>query len=246
MSYSFDITFLLIDVLDPKGFSLTKKNRNKSPWPTKAVMSQIYEKHLWGGENYDFYSGEGSHHCEFVEPYIEVVKEFLESFDDPIVVCDLGCGDFNVGKDLFSSSKKYIGIDIVPELIERNKKKFTADNLNFFCLNIAEDELPEADCVILRQVLQHLSNKEVKQIADKLSNYKFVILTEHIPEGDFVPNKDIITGQGNRIKKNSGVDLTKSPFNLKWIDERELLRIKTEAWEGMIITKLLSSSSKMG
>jgi len=31
----------------------------KKPWPTKAVMQQIYEQHLWGGKDFDFYSGEG-------------------------------------------------------------------------------------------------------------------------------------------------------------------------------------------
>ena len=42
----------------------------KTPWPTKAVMQQIYEQQLWGGNAFDYYSGEGSHKSEIIHPYI--------------------------------------------------------------------------------------------------------------------------------------------------------------------------------
>ena len=194
--------------------------KSKTPWPTKAAMEQIYEKHLWGGKESKFYSGEGSHLDELVQPYIQVVKEFLTSFEQPISVCDLGCGDFNVGKELVKYTKNYIGVDIVERLIEYNKEKYTAENLEFQCLDIAADDLPVADCVMIRQVLQHLSNQEVQNILQKLSVYKYVIVTEHIPEGEFVPNIDIISGQGIRLKKRSGLNLLESPFNLKIKEEK--------------------------
>ena len=54
-------------------------------------------------------------------------------------------------------------------------------------MNIVKDNLPSADCIILRQVLQHLSNAEVQQIITKLSAYKYIILTEHLPNGNFNP-----------------------------------------------------------
>ena len=56
-------------------------NPSKTPWPTHAVMAQIYEKNLWGGNSSEFYSGEGSHYPAIVHPYIEVVSTFLKSFD---------------------------------------------------------------------------------------------------------------------------------------------------------------------
>ncbi len=199
--------------------------KSKTPWPTKAAMEQIYEKHLWGGSESKFYSGEGSHLDQLVQPYIKVVKEFLTSFEQPITVCDLGCGDFNVGKKLVKYTKNYIGVDIVERLIEYNKEKYKAENLEFQCLDIAADDLPVADCVIIRQVLQHLSNQEVQNILQKLSAYQYVIVTEHIPEGEFVPNIDIISGQGIRLKKRSGINLLKSPFNLNIKEEKKLICI---------------------
>lgn len=192
---------------------MTKKD--KTPWPTKDVMTQIYEKHLWGGESFDFYSGDGSHHQDIIHPYLKGVISFLNTFESPLSIVDLGCGDFNIGKHLLYYVKNYFAIDIVPSLIERNKNNFKADNLEFHCLNIAEDHLPNADCAIVRQVLQHLSNKEVMSIINKLKDYKYLILTEHIPLGSFEPNKDIISGQGIRLKHNSGINLLAEPFNLK-------------------------------
>ncbi|WP_394371936.1 class I SAM-dependent methyltransferase [Salegentibacter mishustinae] len=201
-------------------------------------MAQIYENNLWGGNLSEFFSGDGSHNPELVNPYLETVTSFLAAFETPPVVCDLGCGDFNIGKELVNHSKKYIGIDIVPELIANNKKTFKANNLEFHSLDIAEDELPVADCVILRQVLQHLSNTEIKSVVEKLYDYKYVILTEHLPEEDFEPNKDIISGQGIRLKKQSGVNLLEPPFDFKVVEEKQLLSVKFRSFKGVLVTTL--------
>ncbi|MCT4628852.1 class I SAM-dependent methyltransferase [Winogradskyella sp.] len=192
-----------------------KSKKLKTPWPTKAVMEQIYEQHFWGGKDFDFYSGEGSHKLEITIPYIKAVTTFLKSHHNQLTICDLGCGDFNIGKQLLPYTKNYVAVDIVHDLIERNKQHFKANNLTFECLDISKEALPKADGVILRQVLQHLSNDEIKSIINKLSNYKYIILTEHIPNGDFIPNKDKIASQGIRLKQNSGVDVLAEPFNFK-------------------------------
>ncbi|WP_069133512.1 class I SAM-dependent methyltransferase [Rhodohalobacter halophilus] len=214
------------------------KNKPKKPWPTKDAMAQIYEKNLWGEGQSGFYSGIGSHHPELVVPYVDAVSSFLSSFDPPLVICDLGCGDFNIGKELVKYSKKYMAVDIVEELIDHNRETFKEENLEFYCLDIATDELPKGDCVILRQVLQHLSNQEIKKVAEKLSAFEYVILTEHLPEGDFIPNLDIISGQGIRLKKQSGLDLLARPFNLKVKGEGRLLSQPAKESKGVIVTTL--------
>ncbi len=215
---------------------MTKKL--KKPWPTKKVMNQIYHMHLWGGNEFDFYSGIGSHNPKIITPYLKAVIAFLESFKDPLVVCDLGCGDFNIGKHLTEYSKKYIAVDIVKTLIDRNKKIYKIHNLEFSCLDIINKELPSGDCIILRQVLQHLSNTEIQKITKKLTFYKYIILTEHIPVGDFIPNKDIISGQGIRLKQNSGVNILEPPFNLKIKYQKQLGEHVFENGKGRIVTIL--------
>ena len=209
-----------------------------TPWPTKDAMEQVYEKNLWGGNTADFYSGEGSHLPEIVTPYITVVSGFLQSIVNPLIICDLGCGDFNIGKELVKYSKKYIAIDIVESLIEHNKNMFKADHLEFHCLDIATADLPKGDCAIVRQVLQHLSNAEVQNIIDRLVDFKYIILTEHLPEGDFTPNKDIISGQGIRLKKQSGINLMVAPFHFNVKEEKELLSIDLKGGKGRLVTTL--------
>ncbi len=213
-------------------------NRTKTPWPTKAAMSQIYDKNLWGGNPSEFYSGEGSHDPVLVTPYINVISDFLQSFETPITICDLGCGDFNVGKELVEFAAHYHAVDIVPSLIERNKTLFKNENLSFHCLDVAVDELPAGDCALVRQVLQHLSNQEVQQILEKLSHYRYLIITEHIPIGDFEPNKDKISGQGIRLKQNSGIDVLAEPFHWKVNEAKELLSLDLNNGKGRIVTNL--------
>ena len=210
----------------------------KEPWPTKAVMEQVYALKLWGSTTGAFYSGVGSHNPEFVNPYLGVLTSFLNSFKNPLVVCDLGCGDFNVGKELVTHTKKYIAVDIVPALIAHNKEKFNQENLEFQCLDIAVDDLPSGDCAVLRQVLQHLSNAEVNAVLRKLTDFKYVVLTEHVPEGGFTSNKDIISGQGIRLKKNSGINLTAPPFNFKVLSEKQLESVHLKDRKGVVVTTL--------
>lgn len=217
---------------------MNNSEKIKTPWPTKEVMEQIYEKNLWGGNQSDFYSGEGSHVPEIVNPYIEAVTSFLTSFENPLTVCDLGCGDFNVGKELVKYTEKYIAVDIVQSLIDHNKEKFKDDKLEFHCLDIATDDLPAGDCALVRQVLQHLSNAEVQSILSKLRDFKYVIVTEHLPEGDFTANKEIISGQGTRLKKQSGINITASPFHFQVKEERQLLSIRLNDNKGVIVTML--------
>ena len=201
-------------------------------------MNQIYEQHLWGGNDFDFYSGDGSHHPEIITPYLKAVIAFLSAHKNVLTVCDLGCGDFNIGKHLIKHTKKYIAVDIVETLIARNKEQFKATNLEFQCLDIANDKLPNADCILLRQVLQHLSNVEIENIVKKLKGYKYLILTEHLPAGDFVPNKDIISGQGIRLKHNSGVDLLAEPFSLKVQEQTVLNKYTLAENKGEIVTMI--------
>jgi len=169
---------------------------------------------------------------------LQAVTAFLKAHNNNLIVCDLGCGDFNIGKHLTNYTEQYVAIDIVENLIKRNKKLFKEDRLEFHCLDIAEDEIPPADCIILRQVLQHLSNAEIQKIVIKMAVFKYIILTEHIPIGNFMANKDILTGQGIRQKQNSGVNILEPPFNFKPIEAKTLGEFILGKHKGRIVTTL--------
>ena len=97
---------------------------------------------------------------------------------------DLGCGDFTVGRELTERLKnvKYTGCDIVPELIAHNARAFSNHRIAFKALDIVHDELPDGDICLVRQVLQHLPNEDIKHVLAKLANYKAVFITEIIPD----------------------------------------------------------------
>lgn len=69
-------------------------------------------------------SGSGSHLDEIIEPYISLVTKFLLE-KNPSVVVDLGCGDFNVGKNFVDLCDLYVACDVSSKILKRNKNKFS-------------------------------------------------------------------------------------------------------------------------
>ena len=212
----------------------------------KDAFTMIYEAGLWGQSNEPkeiYYSGSGSHRTEIVDIYVSSVNGFLQSFSKKSDVVDLGCGDFAIGAQIRPDCGRYIAVDVVDGLIERNKKKFANDDIDFRAMDIINDELPSGDVVFLRQVLQHLSNSEVSKVVAKLpSKFRFLVLTEHVPFYEsFVPNLDNDHIQGIRLMNSkSGIVLTEPPFNLKASQSRILCEAYEDCglWKGVIRTIL--------
>lgn len=194
-----------------------EKFRNRK-LPVKKVFTQIYEKNKWGkAENDVYYSGPGSSEEEIITPYVNYITNFLSSYPKKPVIVDLGCGDFEIGKNFISLSSKYIGVDVVDTLIEHNAKKYSGnDKVEFICLDIISDKLPDGEICLIRQVLQHLSNEQILTVLKKLDQYKVTFITEHYPEDNpnIIPNIDKSHGKFIRAYLNSGVYLDKAPFNI--------------------------------
>lgn len=208
---------------------------------TKDTFSMIYERGTWGpfhDQSTPFYSGLGARDNIIVSTYVKAVRDFLSTFENKQNVVDLGCGDFFVGSQIRTWCGNYIACDIVPNLIEYNMKKYSALDVEFRQLDMIVDVLPNSDIVFLRQVLQHLSNRQIKKIMPKLYlSYKYLVLTEHLPgSSDFVPNIDKPVGHGIRLSSESGVVLTSPPFNIKFINQRQLCEVGAEG--GRIVTTL--------
>jgi SAM-dependent methyltransferase len=195
------------------------------------IFSTVYRDNLWGRRRgQKFCSGPGSYDEAVVGPYVKSVREFLAGLPRPPRVVDLGCGDFQVGRQLRDACSDYIACDVVPDLIQHNRKSFARLQVDFRCLNIIDDELPEGEVVFLRQVLQHLSNEQIARVLPKLRRYRFAVITEHLPgDAAFAPNLDHQFGSGIRVTRNSGVVLTAPPFNFKVASETHLLSVGSGA-----------------
>lgn len=200
----------------------------------KEVFEKIYTEKVWipddQKKNFKYYSGLGSHEGIFTEKYIKEVSKFLKSFKEKPDVVELGCGDFQVSSNLINLTNKFIACDIFDELILSNKKRYNYPNVTFKTLDFTKDDLPDGEICIIRLVLQHLSNEMIIKFLEKIKNkYTYLIVTEHLPNNEnFTPNLNIITGPNIRLHLNSGVDLTKEPFNLKYIDESNLCKISSK------------------
>ncbi len=193
--------------------TLLKMRFKNSKRSTEEIFSDIYQNNKWGGSKGDFYSGTGSTDAH-AQQYSKVIKEFLLNNKVSNVV-DLGCGDFTIGKSIQVEGINYTGIDIVPKLIERNNSSFSNANITFKCLNIINDQLPEGDVCLIRQVLQHLSNSQISSILSKTKSFKYVIITEHYPSPSVSPtfNTDKPHGEDTRIYDNSAVYIDKPPHS---------------------------------
>ena len=230
--------FLYRDHIHTKSIrTLDKKFNGVS---NKNIFSTIYKEKLWGtiksfdrdgNENLPM-SGHGSHDKRYTKPYIEAITEVFNTSKIPIKVLDVGCGDFFIGKDLVKMTESYIGADIVPEVIKSISATYKDLNVNFISIDCTRDKLPNSNFLLLRQVLQHLSNKDIIDFLANLqrSKTKYLILTELIPSNNFVPNLDSKTGVFSRLSRgiNSGVVLEESPFDFKYLERQELLKIRSD------------------
>ena len=194
------------------------------------IFDSIYLHGVWGStEDGLSTSGSGSHDAEIVEPYVEQISQFLAAVKPGIVV-DLGCGDFNVGRHFAAMSKKYLACDVSKVIIERNKERFShLHNVEFVNLDLSTGNLPKADVALVRQVLQHLSNDDIKAFVDHVNKhkpFKYLVVTEHLPLSDsFKANLDKPSGPNIRIGINSGIILHQPPFNLESAEVRQILTV---------------------
>jgi hypothetical protein len=141
----------------------------------RKAFEQIYTRHQWGGISR---SGPGSD-PEATKQYIRFVNHYLATHTDYRSVVEFGCGDWATTKQLnLSRVKSYIGYDIVKEIIDENTKKYQSDNIRFQCADFIEDQTEAGDLLLIKDVLQHLSNKSVFQfIQTKLPRFKAAIIT---------------------------------------------------------------------
>jgi hypothetical protein len=70
----------------------------------------------------------------------------------------------------------------------------TEKNVNK-CADIIEDKLPEGDLCLIRQVLQHLSNRQISRVLANCTKFPYLVVTEDVYSGPRVRvNLDIMHG----------------------------------------------------
>lgn len=171
--------------------------------PVQLRFYRIYKNRHWGGRFSESASGLGSSLAATTSIRAQL-PSLLRSLDCTSLL-DIGCGDFNWMRHV-ELDCRYIGVDIVEQVISQNQLLYGSPMVDFQCLDASSDLLPVAvDVVLCREVLFHLSFKHALALVSNVgaTNSRFFIAT-HIPAER--PNSDTYTGGFRPL------DLRKKPF----------------------------------
>jgi hypothetical protein len=103
---------------------------------------------------------------------------------------------------------QYCGFDVVPSVISRNQRNYASRNIDFQLYSGNPDELPKADLLLAKDVLQHWSNQSIAAFLPVLARYRFALITNDVNPRGPTANIDIEDG-GYRY-----LDLRLPPFQL--------------------------------
>ena len=141
----------------------------------KEIFQDVYTNWRFGGWP-ESKSGGGST-MEETEIIRQQIKQIVKDKEIKSVV-DAPCGDFNWMKDIVYSFESYTGCDIVPEMIADNQK-YANSIIKFQELDLTQGEIPEADLLITRDVIGHLTLEDGKKVIANIlkSKCKYLLTT---------------------------------------------------------------------
>jgi hypothetical protein len=130
---------------------------------------------------------------------------------------DARCGDFNWLRHVDLRLEKFIGIDIVESLTEQNRKLYENPKRRFLRADVTRDFLPEAELILCRDFLVHLSFEDIFAALRNFqaSGAKY-LLTTTFPNTR--TNSDIKTGDWRTLNLQTAPFDFPLPFKL--INER--------------------------
>ena len=172
----------------------------------------IYKRNGFGGQ--ESISGPGSSLLQ-----TRAIRRELPALLKGLHVCsllDAPCGDFHWMKELDPDVDRYVGADIVPDLIETNQALYGNSRRQFIVSDITRDPVPSFDLILCRDCFIHLSFKDIRRVLRNFHRSRSTyLLTTTFTE--LLHNRNIVTG---RVRP---VNLRKAPFNfpqpLKIINE---------------------------
>ena len=181
----------------------------------KNAFRHIYLSNHW--QNYfkldlqKSRSGPGSNLNYTSNMSSELEKFFAEKNIKTIL--DIGCGDFiwmNLLLNKYYNYDKYLGLDIVDELIKNNNLKYSNNKISFKTFDLVKDEIPNGfDIILIRDVFIHLKNEQIVNFLNLLKNLdvKFfgVTSTPSLKE-----NNEL-----KAVGRYRDINIEIEPFNLK-------------------------------
>lgn len=180
----------------------TVRRRLLSGRPRDEVFREIFRSGHWGSR--ESVSGRGS---ELVQT--ETLRVELPALLQKIgakSILDAACGDFHWMCEVSLGVDQYVGADIVPELIEANKRKYAGPGREFQVRDMVATKPARFDVILCRDCLVHLSFADIraalKNFQDSGSEYLLATTMTNLRK-----NADIATGDWR------GLNLQLAPFH---------------------------------
>jgi hypothetical protein len=170
--------------------------------PLKIRFERIYYTKGFGSDR-ESISGAGSSlkNTESIRDFLPKVVKQLEIK----TIFDVPCGDLNWLSRINLDVELYIGADIVPEIIENNRRLYGTDRKIFTICDATRGEIPQVDLILCRDLFIHLPNDAVIKVIKNFKNSgsKFLLASTYAD----VENSDLQT-KGRRF-----LNLQQPPFS---------------------------------
>jgi hypothetical protein len=168
----------------------------------ETVFSEIYHTNAWNDS--ESVSGRGSTLAR-TNVIMSHLPWLLQELHTEILL-DAACGDFNWMRHTDLGDVRYVGVDVVPDLISRNRRLYEDQRRTFIVADVTRDRLPHADVILCRDCLIHLS---FRRIHETINNFKrtgcqYLLCTTH---SSVTENVDCPDGSWRNV------NLQVSPFN---------------------------------
>jgi hypothetical protein len=185
---------------DPDYFS--RRAAAGQPLDATEAFRHAWRTNFWSGP--ESHSGQGSS-LDQTTRIREALPALLERHAVRTLL-DLPCGDCHWISTIPLSGVTYLGGDLLPEVVERNRERFADSGRRFLQLDLTHSPLPGADLLLCRDALVHLSFADIAAAVRNIcaSTIGYLLATTFPAE---TLNQDITTGDWRPL------NLEREPFN---------------------------------
>ena len=138
-------------------------------------------------------------------------------------VVDVGCGDWQSSRFIDFGGARYTGFDVVESVIARNNKLYGNDLVGFHLMPSDMMSVQAGDLLIMKDVLQHLSDQVILRMQQTLfPKFRNILLVNSYRKLDTPQNIDIDTGSFRCL------DLKAAPYSFPGV---YLMEYGSPVWE---------------
>lgn len=174
----------------------------------RQKFSAIYQNNEWG-----YGSGVGSLPINNTG-YIDFITRFIAEHGIRSVL-DFGCGDWQFSQFIDWQGARYLGLDLVPEVIAANHQAYARSGVEF-ALFEGTDRLPEVDLLLCKDVFQHLPNETIRAYLAAFKRRARYLLITNDDQPDSAVNGAIEAGGWRPIRLDAPPFSERAPVVYHW------------------------------